>query len=185
MADGITSGSSSLRARDCPSAMVGAKRPRRGGKPDKVRKCRNPTPYVTFELLKQPCEKASKLLDFSTCGRGRSSPHVSEKERARRPFQGDLAAERGQLVHMFRAHGNAEKSGNYTTKTASGGGGLGRERDGSTWERWWRKTTCHRNCGNVDEVRCFDARAFWTRETTWHRNSGDADGVANLDTGAF
>ena len=41
--------------------MVGAKRPRRGGKPDKVRKCRNPTPYVTFELLKQPCEKASKL----------------------------------------------------------------------------------------------------------------------------
>ena len=54
----------------------------RGG----VRKRSNPTPYVTFELLKQPCEKVSKMLDFSTCGRGRSSPHVSEKERAEGGF---------------------------------------------------------------------------------------------------
>jgi len=33
-----------------------------------------------------------------------------------------------------------------------------------------RKTTCHRNCGNVDEVWDFDARAFWLRKTTCHRN---------------
>jgi len=60
-----------------------------------VRKCLNPTPYVAFELFKQPCEKASKMLDFSTCGRGGSSPHVSEKERAEGGFQGGFRAQTG------------------------------------------------------------------------------------------
>ena len=46
-------------------------------------------------------EKARKSLDFSTCGRGRSSPHVSEKERAEGGFQGDFVLESAHLVHIF------------------------------------------------------------------------------------
>ena len=38
-------------------------------------------------------------------------------------------------------------------------------------QKWWRKTTCHRNCGNVDEVKDFDGRAFWFRETTLDRTA--------------
>ena len=56
------------------------------------------------------------------CGRGRSSPHVSEKERAEGDFRGDFVPKRVPLVHMFGARRNAEKLGNYTTKTAPWGG---------------------------------------------------------------
>jgi hypothetical protein len=43
-------------------------------------------------------------------------------------------------------------------------------RESSLSGTWWRKTTCHRNCENVDEVKDFDGRAFWTRKPTWDRN---------------
>ena len=72
----------------------------RGG----VRKRPNPTPYVTFEPLRQPCEKASRILDFSTCGRGRSSPHVSEKERGEGGFQGGFGVRiRAPRPHVWDA----------------------------------------------------------------------------------
>jgi len=38
-------------------------------------------------------------------------------------FKGDFVPEGVPLVHMFGARRNAEKIGNYTTKTAPCGGG--------------------------------------------------------------
>jgi hypothetical protein len=49
-------------------------------------------------------------------------------------------------------------------------------------EEWWRKKTCHRNCGDVDEVADFDARAFWMRKTTRDRNDRKAGELVDLGT---
>jgi len=38
----------------------------------------------------------------------------------------------------------------------------------------WRKTTCHRNCGDVDEVGEFDDRLVWTRQWESKRRAADA-----------
>ena len=125
-----------------------------------------PTPDSRLETRKGAAEKARKLLGFSTCGRGGLSPHVSEKERGRRPFQGGFGGQ--TRAPRPRVADSAEGPRLRQRSHKKREGALVRERlktyrESSTWEQWWRKLTCHRNCKNVDGVRGFDARAFSSR----------------------
>ena len=108
----------------------------RGG----VRKRSNPTPCVTFELLRQRRERTSKMLDFSTCGRGGSSPHVSEKERAEGGFHGGFGARtRAPRPHVAdsaegpgsRQRSHSRREGAVVSERPEA------ERDGSKREAWW------------------------------------------------
>jgi len=113
-------------------------------------------------------------------------------------FRAEKGVRTGHLVHMFGKpkmarmrllHAKGLRRSGYVplakAETRLSVRRVFSDRECFDKEKWWRKTTCHRNNGASDEVADRDARAFGTRKTTWHRNNGDADEVCDFEARAF